>query len=96
MLIKSYFYMILHVCGCFILFSDILTKRKCPRDINNNIKTVIKNSLAQISGDFCRLPQIWLDFCKFAHSPQYQEFYPAKAAAANANSKLFQYDFTCL
>ena len=81
MLIKSYFYMILHVCGCFILFSDILTKRKCPRDINNNIKTVIKNSLAQISGDFWRLPQIWLDFFKFVPSPQYQRFYLGKRAA---------------
>ena len=85
MLIKSYFYMILRVCGCFILFSDILTKRKCPRDIDNKIPTVIKNSLAQISGDFCRLPQICLDFFKFAPSHQYHKFYHGKGAAANAN-----------
>ena len=85
MLIKSYFYMILHVCGCFILFSDILTKRKCPRDINNNIKTVIKNSLAQISGDFWRLPQTWLDFFKFVRFPQYQKFYLGKEAARIAS-----------
>ena len=85
MIIKSYSYMFLRVCGCYILFSDVLTKRKCPRDIDNNIKNVIKNSLAQISGDFCRLPQIWLDFCKFVPSPQYQKFYPGKGAAANAN-----------
>ena len=85
MLIKSYLYMILRVCGCFMLFSDVLTKRKCPRDIDNNIKNVIKNSLAQISGDFPRLPQITPDFWKFAPSPQYQKFYPGKGAAANDN-----------
>ena len=38
MLIKSYFYMILRVCGCFILFSDILAKRKHPRGVFRNDK----------------------------------------------------------
>ena len=85
MIIKSYSYMFLRVCGFFMLFSDVLTKRKSPRDIENNIKNAIKNSLAQISGDLRRLPQITPDFWKFAPSHQYQKFYPGKGAAANDN-----------
>ena len=85
MLIKNYLYTMSRVCDCFILLSDVLTMQKHRRVINNTIYNVIKNLLARISGDFWRLPQIWLDFFKFVRSPQYQKFYPGKGAAANAN-----------
>ena len=68
-----------------MLLSGVLPKRKRRRDITKTIYNVRKNLLAQISGDFWRLPQIWLDFFKFVRSPQYQKFYLGKGAARIAN-----------